>query len=87
MNKNIALPKRGCNVGRRSKESYSSVSSASDSTKNKRLRCETAFDSPNKLKKAKKRSMENGTKKVNGHQDENEHGHIGKPDSGKTSMV
>ena len=87
MNKNIALPKDGCNGGQRSKESYSSVSSTSDSNKNKRLRCEMAFDSPNKLKKAKKQSMETGTKKVNGHQDENEHGHIGKRDSGKTPMV
>ena len=87
MNKNIALPKIGCNGGRRSKESYSSVSSTSDSNQNKRLRCDTSFDSPNKLKKAKKRSRENGTKKVNGHQDENEHANSGKPDSGKTSMV
>ena len=81
------MPKSGCNGGRRSKESYSSVSSTSDSNKNKRLRCATALDSTNKSKKAKKRSMENGTKQVNGHQDENEHGHIGKPDAGKTSMV
>ena len=76
------MPNSGCNGGRRSKESYSSVSSASDSNQNKRLRCDTAFDSPNKLKKAKKRSMENNTKRVNGHQDENEYGHMGKSDSG-----